>query len=149
MIAKSNWFQRRKYGGWGITPKTKQGWLYILVIMAFLIIFQALPFWDDATRTIVTILWTIFLFIDLLPIIISVEKDELEYKIEAIAERNAAWTMSLILVVGLLYETIFSTINGKMQINWFIASALLGGALIKSVTNFYLEKKGLDNETKK
>jgi len=26
MIGNPEWFQRRKYGGWGIFPKTWQGW---------------------------------------------------------------------------------------------------------------------------
>jgi hypothetical protein len=149
LIAKSSWFKRRKYGGWGLTPNTWQGWLYITIIIGVFTLFQALPFWDDTIRMTATIIWLVFLFVDLTPLMIAVKKDELEYKIEAIAERNAAWAMSLILVFGLLYESILASMEGEIYINWIIATALIGGATIKSITNLYLEKKGLSNETKK
>lgn len=149
LIAQSNWFKRRKCGGWGLVPNTWQGWLYIALIIGAFALFQALPFWNNSIRVIVTILWLIFLFVDLTPLMITVKKDELEYKIEAIAERNAAWAMSLILVFGLLYESIQASMRGEIYINWIVAAALIGGATIKSITNFYLEKKGLNNETKK
>ena len=149
MIAKSSWFTRRKYGGWGLVPKNKQGWLYLALIIAPFVLFQALPYWSDSTRTYVTIGWLIFLFADLIPIMLTVKRDELEYKIEAIAERNAAWVMSLILVLGVLYESISASLQGEIRVNWFIVAALLGGAIIKSVTNYYYEKKGLSHETKK
>lgn len=29
MFAKTEWFQKRKYGGWGLTPRTWQGWAYV------------------------------------------------------------------------------------------------------------------------
>ena len=32
MIGKSEWFNLRKYGGWGINPKTWQGYIYALLI---------------------------------------------------------------------------------------------------------------------
>ncbi len=149
LIAQTNWFKRRKYGGWGLVPKTWQGWLYFIIVLSIFIIFQALPFWNNITRTIITIFWLSFLFVDLVPLMISVKKDELEYKIEAIAERNAAWAMSLMLVFGILYESILASMQGEVYINWIVATALVGGAAVKSITNFYLEKKGLKNETKK
>ena len=33
MIGKPEWFERRKYLGWGIHPKTKEGWIYLLFII--------------------------------------------------------------------------------------------------------------------
>lgn len=83
----------------------------------------------------------IFLFTDLIPIMINLKKDEREYKIEAISERNAAWFMSIILVIGIFYETLISTLNQTFSINIFLIIALLGGAIIKSISNYKLEKK--------
>lgn len=37
MIAQKEWFGRRKYTGWGVTPKTWQGWVYIAVAVGLLI----------------------------------------------------------------------------------------------------------------
>lgn len=33
MIARADWFRRRKYGGWGVSPRTWQGWAYIVAIL--------------------------------------------------------------------------------------------------------------------
>lgn len=145
MFAKKEWFKRRKYGGWGITPKTKEGWLYILFITTPFIIFHFLPFWTDQVRIYVTVVWLLVLLIDVLPITITVERDELESKIEAIAERNSAWFMSVILVFGLLHETMTHALKGEVYFNPVIVIALLGGVLVKSVSNYILEKKGFKN----
>ena len=44
----------------------------------------------------VTIGWVLFLSIDMVHIMMNLDKDEREYKIEAISERNAAWAMVLV-----------------------------------------------------
>jgi hypothetical protein len=97
MIGKPEWFERRKYGGWGVRPKTWQGYLYLVIIFIPFIIFQALPYWDAETRTVVTIGWLVFLLLDVTHIMMSLKRDERELKIEALSERNAAWVMVLIL----------------------------------------------------
>ena len=33
MIAKPEWFNQRKYSGWGVTPRSWQGWAYTLAII--------------------------------------------------------------------------------------------------------------------
>ena len=68
MIGKAEWFKRRKYGGWGITPKTWQGWLYIAVMLVPFMIFQSLPFWDEKTRMVITFGWIAILVIDVFDI---------------------------------------------------------------------------------
>lgn len=143
MIAKKEWFKRRKYGGWGVSPKTWQGWVYVGAMIIPLIVFQSLPFWEDKLRLIVTGLWISFLLVDVLPIMFTVNRDELEAKIEAISERNAGWFMMLVLVAGIVYEIISSSIKGNLEINWFLAVALFGGALVKTISNIILEKRGV------
>lgn len=142
MIAKKEWFERRKYLGWGVHPKTWQGWVYIGILVIGLIIFQSLPFWTDEIRMYVTIGWTAFILIDILPIMFTVNRDEREHKNEAIAERNAAWFMALVLTAGLCYDIIISTINQQFIVNWFIVAALFGGALVKTITNIILDREG-------
>lgn len=143
MIAQKNWFKRRKYGGWGVSPKTWQGWLYIAAIILPLLIFQSLPFWGVQTRLIVTFAWVLFLFIDLIPVMIALNRDEREYKIEAISERNAAWVMVLVLIIGILYRLITSALAQSIQIDWWLVAALFGGLIAKSISNMVLEKKAL------
>lgn len=143
MIAKNSWFKRRKYGGWGVSPKTWQGWIYIAMMLIPFMIFQALPYWNIETRLYVTFGWVVFLMLDILPIMINLKRDEREYKNEAVAERNAAWFMVMVLVIGLLYEIISSALRQNLQVNCFLAVALFGGALIKTISNIYLDKKGV------
>ena len=143
MIAKTDWFQRRKYGGWGISPKTWQGWAYIAGILLPFIIFQALPYWQEETRIAVTALWAAFLLIDVTPVMINLKKDEREHKIEALAERNAAWFMSVALTIGIVYQVITSALNQQVAVDWFMVAALLGGAIVKSISNIRLERQAL------
>ncbi len=143
MIAKKSWFKRRKYGGWGVSPKSWQGWLYIALVILPFIIFQILPYWSTEIRVYVTLGWVVFLMLDILPIMITLRRDEREFKNEAVAERNAAWFMVMVLVIGLIYEILSSALNQDFQINWFLVVALFGGALIKTISNIYLDKKGV------
>ncbi|MFO7710658.1 MAG: hypothetical protein R6V53_02735 [Candidatus Woesearchaeota archaeon] len=143
MIGKAEWFQRRKYGGWGISPKTWQGWLYVAVVILPFISFQALPYWTNETRLMVTGLWAAFLLVDVTHIMITLKRDEREFKIEALAERNASWFMSIVLAIGIAYQIITSALAQNLEINWFMALALFGGAIVKSISNLKLEREAL------
>jgi hypothetical protein len=143
MIARKDWFERRKYGGWGVSPRSWQGGVYIAFILIPFMVFQALPFWTMQTRVVITIIWMVFLFADLIPVMINLKRDEREHKIEAISERNAAWFMSLVLAIGIFYEVVRSSLNQKISVNIFLIIALLGGAIIKSLSNYMLEREKL------
>ena len=143
MIGKREWFERRTHLGWGISPKTWQGWVYIAIIVIPFLIFQALPYWDFKTRLVITIGWLIFALFDATEIMITLKRDEREYKIEAMAERNAAWFMESALVIGIVYEAITSALNQSFQVDWFLIAALFGGAIVKTISNIYLEKKAI------
>lgn len=143
MFAKKEWFQRRKYGGWGVSPKTWQGWVYLAIMIIPLIIFQSLPYWSTQVRIYVTLGWVVFLSLDIIPIMINVYRDEREFKIESMAERNAAWFMMSVLVLGVLYELITSALKEQLQVNIFMAIALFGGAMVKTLSNIVYEKKAL------
>ena len=141
MIGKQEWFQRRKYLGWGIAPKTKEGWIYVLVFILLAIIIQFLPL-VNITKFIVTSVLVLILLIDVIHIMLTMKKDERESKHEAIADRNALWVILLVLVIGILYQTVNSTLNGlAAEIDYFLIAALLVGVIMKSITNMYLDKK--------
>ncbi|MBD3245072.1 MAG: hypothetical protein GF335_03710 [Candidatus Moranbacteria bacterium] len=140
MFAKSKWFQKRKHGGWGISPKTRQGWIYILGFILVLVIFNILPFWSNTVRIIFTIIWALILAADVVRIMINLKKDELETKQEALAERNASWGMVFVLTAGILYQIISSGLNNKLEVDIFPIIALLAGIIIKSLSYVYLEK---------
>ncbi|MFA5259072.1 MAG: hypothetical protein WC402_03265 [Candidatus Pacearchaeota archaeon] len=141
MIGKPEWFKRRKYSGWGVTPKTWQGWLYIAIVILPFALFQSLPFWDNPTRIAVTVIWAIFLLIDIFDIMIRMKKDERENRHEAVAERNALWAIMIILVIGLIYQVISSSLNNQVIFDPVIAIALIGAVIVKAISNFYLDRK--------
>lgn len=144
MIAKNDWFERRKYTGWGLGRPTKwQGWTYLAMILVPFIIFQAIPYWGVKTRIIAIGIWITFLLIDLIPLMVTLKKDEREHKIESIAERNAAWTMVMILATGILFEAIRSAMNQKFEVDIFLIAALFGGLIAKAWSNLYLERRAL------
>lgn len=43
IIARPEWFGRRKYGGWGVSIKTWQGALYLASIIMLILLIQLLP----------------------------------------------------------------------------------------------------------
>lgn len=141
MLGKSDWFQKRKYGGWGIAPKTWQGWVYILTFIAILLIFQLLPFWNDFQRFVFTGVWLLILSVDVIQIMINLKKDELEKIQEAVVERNASWAMAFVLTIGILYQLISSGLQEKIELDPFLALALAGGLIAKSISYWKLEKK--------
>jgi hypothetical protein len=141
VIGKPEWFARRKYTGWGITPKTWQGWLYIALVIIPFAVFQSLPYWDIKIRMIVTVIWVLFLMIDVFDIMIRMKKDERDKIHEAISERNALWAIMIVIVIGILYQIITSAIDQNMtKIDWFLLIALFAGVIVKSISNFYLDK---------
>ena len=141
MIGKPEWFTRRKYGGWGIMPKTWQGWVYVAVIIIPFSVFNVLPFWSVKVRMIVTLAWALFLLIDVTHIMINMPKDEREKKHEAIAERNALWIVLLVLIVGIGYQIARTAITRTMQVDYFIIAAVFAGLITKGITNIYLDKR--------
>ncbi len=141
IIAKPEWFQRRKYSGWGVTPKDWRGWTYIIVILILIFGFQALPFWSNTTRIVITILFFIFLLIDHLDVMFQIKRDEREILHEAKSERNAMWVMITILAAGLAYQVAVTSITQTLQIDWFVVAAIIAALITKAISNYYYGKK--------
>lgn len=140
MIGNPNWFEVRKYGGWGVRPATWQGWVYIAAIIILLLIIMSITGLTTSTRTILSIFWLVTVCIDVLDIMIHIKKDEREYLNEGLAERNAAWLMSFFLICGILYQIQQSIMCGIFRIDPLLLITLIGGALIKFFTFLYLQK---------
>lgn len=141
MFGKPEWFERRKYSGWGLTPKTREGWFYMAAIIIPLAAFQALPFWGADIRMAVTLGWVAFIAFDVLDIMLRMKKDERETMHEALAERNAAWVMVVALALGLLYQVIASSLAGAPYIDPVLIAVLFAGLAAKAITNFKLSKE--------
>jgi hypothetical protein len=147
MIGKPNWFQRRKYGGWGIFPKTWQGWVYIAGAIAIFALIQYFPLGDaQATgngqiRIIATFIFAAIFVLDIIHIMVRLPMDERDRIHEAIAERNALWAIVTALAVGMVWQAATSAITKNIQIDPILIAALVVGVLAKAATNIYLDKK--------
>ena len=141
MIAKPEWFGPRKYGGWGAFPKTRAAWIYIILVMLPFVAFHAMPFWSVPLRTGVTVAWLLFVFVDMMDVMVRMKLDEREKLHEAFAERNASRVMMLVLVGGILYQGITSGLAQAYQVDVFLIIALILGAMTKAMTYVRLEGK--------
>ena len=141
MFGKPEWFTQRKYSGWGLTPKTREGWLYIIAIIVPFAIFQALPFWDAEMRMYATFGWLAFVAFDVLDIMLRMKKDERETLHEAIAERNAAWMMIVAITAGIVYQLISSELAGSPYVDPVLIIVLFAGLAAKAFTNWKLSKE--------
>lgn len=143
-ILKPEWFKRRKYGGWGITPVTWQGWVFMLVLIAPLIIIstffkegmsiKGLPF-------IAFSAYIAFIIAIVMSIMLKIKLDEREIIHEAISDRNALWVMLFIIAIGVVAEGVSPEIVRSFPINIFALSALIAAWLTKLVSIIYLDNK--------
>lgn len=139
MLGKPNWFQRRKYMGWGLFPKTWQGWAYIAVAIALFILVQFLPLQEDM-KIYITSALVLVMIIDVIDIMRRLKMDERERIHEAIAERNALWTIITVLGAGIGYQAITGALQNSVQIDPILIIALLAGVIAKAISNIYLDK---------
>ena len=144
MLGNPNWFKRRKYTGWGLTPATWQGWIYVGVLFCCILVTAVLMDVLQLPKTYQTGIFSCLLAliaIDTADIAMRMKKDEREASHEAFSERNAAWVMVMILGCGLVFQITVSILQGSSTIDPFIVMALLGGTLVKGVSNwYYLDK---------
>jgi hypothetical protein len=142
MLGNPSWFVRRKYLGWGIMPKTWQGWVYLVVILIPVFVIQFFPGLNDGARNGLLMGWAALICIDIIDIMRRMKYDERDKLHEALAERNALWIVILVLVIGFAYRAAQSAVlEGKPTLDPVILSALIAGLIAKAATNFYLDHK--------
>lgn len=140
MIGKQSWFRPRKYTGWGLTPVTWQGWVYIFGFILPIAIINSISI-DQNIKNIFTIVWTGVLLADITHIMFQIKKDERESLHEAISDRNALWFMLAILVVGIIYQAATQITAKNIVIDPIVVIALLGATVVKAATHWYLRDK--------
>ena len=76
MIGKPDWFTNRRYIGIGIRPKTWQGWVYVLIVVALVVFIRWQPFWEWTvqTRYMLTITWAVVVVLDVIHIMIILNR---------------------------------------------------------------------------
>lgn len=138
MIGDPRWFQRRRYGGWGLAPKTWQGWVYVAVLVLIIASISLLP---KGWQMPAYILAGIVFMADFIHILLKMKKDERETLHEALAERNAMWVMVTVLGIGIAYQAASSAIAGEPYVDPVILIALVCALIAKAATNIYLERR--------
>ncbi len=144
MIGNPNWFKRRTYTGWGITPKTWQGWAYIAAVATLAIVTSLVTSSvgiQKKYQLIINLSLILLIVIDAIDIALKIRLDERESLHEAIAERNAAWFITLALCGGIVYQAISSAFNNSLYVDPFIIIALIGATIVKSLSFWYLSEK--------
>jgi cobalamin synthase len=139
MIGKPEWFKRRKYTGWGLTPKTWQGWVYILFLIVPIVAVSSSPL-GAKFKLWAMVIWVAVFAVDFIDLMRRLPKDERDRAHEAIAERNALWAAVSVLTIGLAFE-VARSVSGAYEVDPFIMVALLAALVTKGLTNAYLERR--------
>lgn len=142
MIANASWFNRRKYSGWGLTPKSWQGILYIMIIagVTSFILSLTLP---EILKLVLTAFWVVFVLVDFFLAMASIKLDEREQKIEAIAERNASWTMVAATTLSIVYVSTLGKELRGIELMPVLIFPIFAGVVAKGLSNFILDRRGL------
>jgi hypothetical protein len=137
MIGKPEWFTYRIFG-WGLAPKTKEGWLYILIAIAIAAGIALIPM-EESYRIALIVGFIAILVMDVVHVMTQLSRthDERENMHQLIIERNCSYAalgaliavafyqarstgifdMSLMFVLGvMLFTKILSTIYVKVKI---------------------------------
>lgn len=141
MIAKQGWFKRRKYTGWGFSPATWQGWVYLIILLLPLVLISSIKIVTPAIIITITAIWLLVLILAFIDIALSIKKDERETIHEAIADRNALWAVLAALTAGIGYEASRGITEGAAKVDPVILIALASGLIVKALSNIYLDRK--------
>ena len=76
MIGRPYWFTKKNFG-FGIRPKTWQGWVYILIAIALILFVRWQPYWDwsNQVRNIITIILAAAVVLDAIHIMYIINKN--------------------------------------------------------------------------
>lgn len=139
MLGNPKWFKRRKYG-WGVSPATWQGWVYVGILICSMFIISLVTTWlklQFLYQVGIMVALLVLIAIDGLDIAIRMDKDERETMHEAFSERNAAWVMVIVLGGGIVFQAIVSLLQGHLHVDPFMVTALLGGTIAKGLSHWY------------
>lgn len=105
MIGKPQWFTYRIFG-WGINPKTWQGWAYILISMLITGMITVAPVSDNLKMWIFGI-FIGAIFLDVLHIMLQLQKyhDERENLHQLMIERNVSFAAVCAIIGVMLFQT--------------------------------------------
>jgi hypothetical protein len=112
MIGKPEWFKYRIFG-WGISPKTWQGWIYVAVIAALIGVTLSITMTNTIRGWVFGVILALVL-LDVGHIMIKLPKvhDERENMHQLIIERNCSFAA----IVGLIGVAAFESIQNRSEL---------------------------------
>ncbi|PIN87064.1 hypothetical protein COV19_01445 [Candidatus Woesearchaeota archaeon CG10_big_fil_rev_8_21_14_0_10_44_13] len=143
MIGKPEWFTYRIFG-WGIRPKTWQGWIY-LAIVAALIGFTVSAGINQAIKMWVFGVVMGIIILDMLHIMIKLPKthDERENYHQLLIERNVSFGAVLAILGVALYQTYqnMGLATGIFPFDTSLVIVLGAMVAVKAVSTVYVHMK--------
>ncbi|MGV8171998.1 MAG: hypothetical protein ACP5OA_04865 [Candidatus Woesearchaeota archaeon] len=146
MIGKAHWFKYRTFG-WGVAPRTWQGWLYVGIATFLMAGTFAMGTVDSKLMWLFAIILTIFV-VDVLVIMTQLPKvtDERENYHQLIVERNCSFAAIVVLLVIALYQTYKNTgflasQNVTIPFDYSIAIVLGAMLLTKILSTLYVKAR--------
>lgn len=142
MIGKPEWFTYRLFG-WGIRPKTKEGYIYIGIFLAIILAISFMPIPESIRLWIIGAL-VLLLVIDSLHIMITMPKfhDERENYHQLIIERNVSFGAIATIIIIAFYQAYK---NGFPQdiipFDISLAYVLIGMVVVKILSTIYVRLK--------
>ena len=146
MIGKAHWFKYRTFG-WGVAPKTWQGWVYVAVAALLLALTLAVGVADSTKMWIFTIVMAIFI-VDVMVIMTQLPKvtDERENYHQLIIERNCSFAAIVVLIAIATYQAYQNNAllqSGSKTLPFDMSIAIVLGAMLatKIISVIYVKKK--------
>lgn len=136
LIGKAEWFDY-KIAGWGIRPKTKQGWLYCLVVVLIAIIISIIPT-KNIIKTSFLFILIILVVIDAIHIMFQLSRvqDEREQYHQLIIERGASIAGVTAIFVIFLHDFLLQN-----KTNYSLLYVLLIMSFMKLIMFIYVKRK--------
>lgn len=143
MIGRTEWFTYRM-AGWGIQPRTWQGWLYVAGAMALVTMIGILPLPEKPKIILMGTLGGVFV-LDCLVIMTQLGKvhDERDRLHQLIIERNCSFAAVFSLVGAVFYQTYQHRANlgAGLPFDPYLVVVVGIMVLTKLASTFYLRWK--------
>jgi hypothetical protein len=134
VIAKPEWFKKRRGGFWSYEMQW-QGAVYMICTVSLLFVGISLP--QNLINSVVITVAFLFLFMD--GIIASVKSlDEREQMQYAISMRNAAWGMIIAMIVLMITASNFNVT--RTDLYKLIMLAIFLGGMVGLITRYKLQR---------
>lgn len=135
VIAKPEWFKKRKGGFWNCEMKW-QGVLYLMITFSLIFIGMILP--QTLWNGVIILAMFLFLFMDGLLASVKAldEREQMQY---AISMRNASWGMIVALIVLLTLVSNFNVTKHDLYI--LIMLSIMVGGLVGVITRYKLQRE--------